>query len=141
MDFENVSDPFASKPKLRRDTNDDIDLTEKLSPTDTIPEKESTFTKITSDERLVKSFVRQTVADAEKSVIRETTEDVAKGVVGTEDVVKSVVESNDVIMEENTESVDVKEKTFDSKEASRNQTIDMKNQSIDDFTTPKGTPF
>ncbi|XP_066914185.1 proteoglycan 4-like isoform X3 [Clytia hemisphaerica] len=135
MDFENVADPFASKPKIRRDTADDIDQTEKLPETDTVLERESTFTKITTDERLVKSFVRQTVYDAEKSVIRETADGFTKSVVETNDVVTRLVESNDVDMEKNV----VVEKTLDSKEDDRNQTVDTKNQTIDDFTTPKGT--
>ncbi|XP_066912765.1 neurofilament heavy polypeptide-like isoform X1 [Clytia hemisphaerica] len=133
MDFENVTDPFASKPKIRRDTADDIDQTEKLPETDTVLERESTFTKITTDERLVKSFVRQTVYDAEKSVIRETADGFTKNIVETNDVVTSLVESNDVDMEKNV----VVEKTLDSKEDDRNQTVDTKNQTIDDFTTPK----
>ncbi|XP_066914422.1 mucin-3A-like [Clytia hemisphaerica] len=89
--------------------------------------------KITTDERLVKSFVCQTVYDAEKSVIRETADGFTKNIVETNDVVTSLVESNDVDMEKNV----VVEKTLDSKEDDRNQTVDTKNQTIDDFTTPK----
>ena len=128
MDIENVSDPFASKPKIRRDENDDIEMTTER-PSNFINHANS-FTKITTDERLVKSFIRQTVSDAEKSVIREAADTQKAFVQENANNDKSVSRQPS-----NVEKSILQEETITNE---INKDKEIVNQTRDDFTTPKG---